>query len=368
MTPRTPSFLYFLECKINEHPFRLPGLYQPLGAIGVGGFGAVIAAENKTTHVPVCIKKLIVTKRLSHLQSMVAELSAMKQFKHHENLLGLDDAFICPYSASLDNIYLVTCKMDTDLYAIINTRQLQPDQIKFIIYQVFRGVLYLHDSKVSHNDLKPANILVNADLTVKVADFGLVLPFPAEPEAKLSYEGSAQPFDLAGTLNYLAPEIVMNSRTSGGEADCWALGLVFAEMLRGRISFYCDDWRELMKEIVFTLGAIREPELFARDEKMVAWIKTRRPCRKVAWDYLLPDVSAEELRLVKGLLTLNPLHRIALKDAIEDPYFAKLYRKKHRLQSNIVIEAELPSSKPAEQQCMLYQRKMFYDISKLHAN
>ena len=358
----------FFESKINDHPFRLPGLYQPLHAIGVGGFGAVIAATNNLTKNTVCIKKMQVRKRANLLEQMLSELSSMRQFEKHDNLLGLEHAFVCPYSSSLDSVYLVTSKMDTDLNEILRSTQLQPDQIKFIMYQVFRGVLYLHDSHISHNDIKPANILVNSDLSVKVADFGLVMPFPDEPTSKLTYPGCAKAFDLAGTLNFLPPEVLMNSRASGGETDCWALALVFAEMLGGRISFYSDDWRELIKEMLTTLGRIDNTELFARDQKMVDWIRCQRSCRKVAWDYLLPGASQEELDLVKQMLNMNPVHRITLSDAIEHPYFANLHRNQHRLQSNIVLNRGTGWHRPEEQRCLLYQKKIFHEISKVHGN
>jgi len=67
------------------------------------------------------------------------------------------------------DIYLIMEKMETDLHRIIKTQQeLTDDHYKFIIYQLLRGILFLHSANIVHRDIKPSNILINEDCIVKI--------------------------------------------------------------------------------------------------------------------------------------------------------------------------------------------------------
>ena len=63
---------------------------------------------------------------------------------------------------------MVTPLMDLDLGNIIKIQKLTDDQVKFIIYQIMRGLKYIHSSNVLHRDLKPSNILLNSNCDLKV--------------------------------------------------------------------------------------------------------------------------------------------------------------------------------------------------------
>ncbi len=64
--------------------------------------------------------------------------------------------------------------MDTDLHQVNRSKQvLSTEHKQYFIYQILRGLKYIHSSQVLHRDLKPSNILVNGNCTVKICDFGL---------------------------------------------------------------------------------------------------------------------------------------------------------------------------------------------------
>lgn len=63
--------------------------------------------------------------------------------------------------------------METDVHKVIRANILEPIHKKYIVYQILKGLKYLHSGSLIHRDLKPSNLLINSECKVKVADFGL---------------------------------------------------------------------------------------------------------------------------------------------------------------------------------------------------
>lgn len=96
----------------------------------------------------------------------------MRHFQH-ENILGLKDILPPhPSQPQLNSIYIVTDLMDTDLHQIIASKQgLGVRHYKYFIYQILRGLKYIHSANVLHRDLKPSNLLINSDCFLMICDF-----------------------------------------------------------------------------------------------------------------------------------------------------------------------------------------------------
>ena len=75
---------------------------------------------------------------------------------------------------NFQDVYIISELMETDLHRVIYSKQkLTPEHTRFFMYQIFRGLDYLHSANVIHRDLKPSNLLVNTNCDVKICDFGL---------------------------------------------------------------------------------------------------------------------------------------------------------------------------------------------------
>ena len=70
--------------------------------------------------------------------------------------------------------------METDLYKLLKTQRLSNDHICYFLYQILRGLKYIHSANVLHRDLKPSNLLLNTTCDLKICDFGLARV--ADPE------------------------------------------------------------------------------------------------------------------------------------------------------------------------------------------
>ena len=124
---------------------------------------------------------------------------------------------------------MVTPLMDLDLGNIIKIQKLTDDQVKFIIYQIMRGLKYIHSAGIIHRDLKPSNLAVNEDCDLKILDFGLARPTDAEMTGYVA------------TRWYRAPEIMLNWMHYSQTVDIWSVGCIMAELLTGRPLFPGDD-------------------------------------------------------------------------------------------------------------------------------
>ncbi|KAJ5283333.1 hypothetical protein N7505_001313 [Penicillium chrysogenum] len=99
---------------------------------------------------------------------MLREVRLLKQLKH-ENVIYLNDIFISPS----EDMYLATDLMATDLHILMKAKKLDDRFTQYFLYQIMRGLKYIHSAGVVHRDLKPSNILINENCDLKVCDFGL---------------------------------------------------------------------------------------------------------------------------------------------------------------------------------------------------
>ena len=71
--------------------------------------------------------------------------------------------------------YIVQCLMETDMYKLLKTQKLSNDHICYFLYQILRGLKYIHSANVLHRDLKPSNLLLNTTCDLKVSCSYLLL-------------------------------------------------------------------------------------------------------------------------------------------------------------------------------------------------
>jgi serine/threonine protein kinase len=117
--------------------------------------------------VPNAFDDLVDAKRI------LREIKLLKYFDH-ENIITLLDVPKPEGRTGYNDIYIVTDLMETDLHRVIYSRQeLTDEHIQYFLYQILRGVLYMHSAGVVHRDLKPSNILANKNCDLKICDLGL---------------------------------------------------------------------------------------------------------------------------------------------------------------------------------------------------
>lgn len=123
-------------------------------------------------------------------------------------------------------------------YIVANGRMSEPQARRFF-QQLISGIEYSHHLKIVHRDLKPENVLLDDDLNVKIADFGLSNEIKDGDFLKTS----------CGSPNYAAPEVIRGGLYTGPEIDVWSCGVILYVMLCGRLPFEDDDVQTLFTKI-----------------------------------------------------------------------------------------------------------------------
>ena len=158
--------------------FEIDEQYEIIEAMGQGAYGIVVAAKDLAAEDQednlVAIKKI--ERAFEHklfMQRTLRELKILRLLQH-ENIIGINTILKPPSKDNFEDIYLVSDLMETDLEGIIWSEQpLTDDHTQFFLYQILRGLKYIHSACILHRDLKPRNLLVNSNCDLKICDFGL---------------------------------------------------------------------------------------------------------------------------------------------------------------------------------------------------
>merc|ERR1719460_2618998 len=254
--------------------FTVDSRYVVQKFVGCGSYGVVCAAVD--THDPaqglVAIKKIgNVFKNETTAKRTLREIKLLLHLDH-ENVIGIRDLMIS--GADCADLYVVTALMDTDLHKVIRSPQPLSDQhVQYFLYQLLRGLKYIHSCSVLHRDLKPSNLLVNENCDLKITDFGLSRG--VNPSDCLDFLT-----EYVVTRWYRAPEIVLSSDTYTKAVDLWSCGCIFAELLGRRPLFPGSDHVNQLATILDVLG---------------------KPLRSI-----YPSASEEALELLGGMLCWDP--------------------------------------------------------------
>lgn len=222
--------------------------YQVLGYLSSGTYGRVYKAKevgtsNDTNSRVYAIKKFKTDRGGdAHMhrgisQSAIREIALNRELRH-ENIVWLREVMLEHRS-----IFLVFEYVEHDMLQIIHyhlsvlRKPLDGVMIKSLIWQLLRGIQYLHENWIMHRDLKPANILMTSQGVVKIGDLGLARIY-SDPMVSL-YSTDM----VVVTIWYRAPELLLGARHYTDGIDMWAIGCIWGELLALRPMFKGEEVR-----------------------------------------------------------------------------------------------------------------------------
>jgi len=190
-------------------------------SIGIGATSQVYKAEEKRSKKKLALKIIYPHFFRDHEDLVQAEIEVLSNFRHN-NIVRLVDAH-----CHKDVVMLVLDRALLSLDAFSATYKLPTIRIKSIMMQCLEGLRYMHGLGYVHNDVKMGNILIGANGTIKLTDFGNCSLISDAQEGKVRRRG---------TLEYLAPEIFIHKRWSD-KRDIWSLGLTCFRLVTGNLPF-----------------------------------------------------------------------------------------------------------------------------------
>ncbi|AAS54537.1 AGR048Cp [Eremothecium gossypii ATCC 10895] len=297
----------FYRTQIFGTVFEITNRYADLNPVGMGAFGLVCSAVDTYTQQPVAIKKIM--KPFSTAVLAKRTYRELKLLKHlrHENLICLEDIFLSP----LEDIYFVTELQGTDLHRLLQTRPLEKQFLQYFLYQILRGLKYVHSAGVIHRDLKPSNILINENCDLKICDFGL---------ARIQ---DPQMTGYVSTRYYRAPEIMLTWQKYNVEVDIWSAGCIFAEMIEGKPLFPGKDHVHQFSIITDLLGSPPKDVIDTICSENTLKFVTSLPHRDpVPFTERFKNLKPDAVDLLEKMLVFDPKKRITAGDALTHPYLA----------------------------------------------
>jgi eukaryotic-like serine/threonine-protein kinase len=210
---------------------RVIGKYVIKQKLGMGGWSIVYYGEHALLKMPVAIKML--------KHDMAMEPMFQTKFKNEAHIIArmIHPNIVRIYD--IDEMYRTSFIIMEYLEGLAlrsimdHMGALKPDLTAHYLMQVLKGLSYAHSKGIVHQDIKPANIFVLPDDTVKILDFGLACPPGTED------------FNLAGTVYYASPEQIEGSPVDV-RTDMYALGIMAFEMATGKRPYPEQDLGQLM--------------------------------------------------------------------------------------------------------------------------
>ncbi|XP_036961725.1 mitogen-activated protein kinase 12 isoform X1 [Acanthopagrus latus] len=338
----------YIRQEVNNTTWEVPERYQRLRQVGSGAYGTVCSAVDSRTRTKVAIKKLYRPFQ-SELFAKRAyrELRLLKHMKH-ENVIGLLDVFTADLSLDkLHDFYLVMPFMGTDLGKVLKLQRLSEEKIQYLVYQMLRGLKYIHSAGIIHRDLKPGNLAVNEDCELKVPRtnnnqtssnqciyhtcFLRVSKMYMSPGQILDF-GLARQADseMTGyvvTRWYRAPEVILSWMRYTQTVDIWSVGCIMAEMLQGKPLFKGSDHLDQLREIMKTTGTPTQEfisKLESEDAKR--YIESLPKMEKKDLRSVFSTANPQAVSVLQRMLLLDPENRVSAAEGLTLPYF-KEYRE-----------------------------------------
>ncbi|TDH71307.1 hypothetical protein CCR75_005725 [Bremia lactucae] len=343
-----------------RRPESLTDKYRILGKIGEGTYGMVFKAEANSAALlprpaaiglnavededPMTFAIKLVKSHKEGKNDVVLSSATVREIKllrelHHDNVVHLHDVHVDPREKTLALVFEYG---DHDLHDIIIQSKQKPlgeYTRKSLMYQILKGVDYMHDAWVMHRDMKPQNILVvghgRKRGQVKLADLGLARLYKEPIKALSDVER------VVVTLWYRAPELLLGAKHYTKAVDLWAVGCIFVELINTRELFCGKEvegsnapFQKDQLDKIFKVLGMPTPQSWEGLENLPEYNHVVQMGRerkypthselKNAVKVGVGRAGAALLDLLSRLLEYDPEIRITAKEALEHEYFKEI--------------------------------------------
>uniref|UniRef100_H3AW41 cyclin-dependent kinase n=1 Tax=Latimeria chalumnae TaxID=7897 RepID=H3AW41_LATCH len=294
--------------------FGTASSYLNLEKLGEGSYATVYKGISRINGHLVALKVIKMKAEEGVPFTAIREASLLKGLKH-ANIVLLHDII-----QTRETLTFVFEYVQTDLgqYMIQHPGGLHPHNVKLFLFQLLRGLAYIHHQQILHRDLKPQNLLISYLGELKLADFGL-----ARAKSIPSHTYSSE----VVTLWYRPPDVLLGATDYSTALDIWGAGCIFIEMLQGSPAFPgISDVTEQLEKIWTVLGIPTEetwPGVTELPNYKTEWFLPCKPQRlRTIWKRLGEVPKAEDM--TSKLLQCFPRDRLSADSALHHEYFSDI--------------------------------------------
>ena len=344
--PETGLTYIQLKARNDERIFgctTFKGHYREEKKLGQGTFGEVYKGIHLETQRQVAMKRIIVNveKDLFPITAQ-REITILRRLSH-KNIIKLIEMVYdhspedstsrssTPSNSQQNStvlnksFYMILPYMIADLSGVLHNPRINLTMcnIKNIMLQLLEGINYIHCEKFMHRDIKAANILIDHNGVLKLADFGLARMYYGAPP-NMIYPGGAgmgaKYTSVVVTRWYRAPELVLGDKQYTTAVDIWGIGCVFAE---------CFEKKPILQgtsdvdqgHVIFKLMGTPTEEDWELARYLPGAELTRTNYQETLTERFEKYLNSTGLDFLRKLLALDPYKRLTAMSAIHHPWF-----------------------------------------------
>lgn len=287
--------------------------FQKIEKIGEGTYGVVYKAREKKTGKIVALKKIRLENESEGIPpTTIREIILLKNLRH-STIISLEDVIY-----NNEKMYLVFEFIDMDLRQFLDKiygsdMVLQPHIVKKMAHQLVTSIFFCHTRNIFHRDLKPQNILVDANGNIKLADFGL---------GRLASIPLRVYTSEVVTLWYRPPELLLGAKYYDSSVDVWSAACIIAEIILLKPLFPGDSEIDQLFKIFKILGTPNNKTW--HNVETLQNFQKEFPKWKAMDLFEILDCEADLVNLISKMLTYDPLQRFSAQQALEHKYFKGL--------------------------------------------
>ena len=320
--------------------------------LGEGTYGSVYTAIDKASGQRVALKRVKLTGEGFEREGMpltsLREISLLRQLQH-PNIISLLDVVV---GSRADSVFLVFEFCAFDLARVIDTmgKPFAHGEVKWMMSELVHAVEYIHANLVIHRDIKMSNILLAADGTLKLCDFGLARGRCA---CGPGHSGDGEAYTpRVVTLWYRAPELLLGATRYGPAVDMWSVGCILGELLLHRPLLPASTEIAQLIAICDLIGTPSE-RIWPDVKELPLWSKVQLPAQPyndVAQTFakVRPGEAAIDL-LTYGLLTYDPKQRSSATETLKQRYFTSGVRSERPRSHAAFLKDEMPRASERQQ-------------------
>ena len=276
--------------------------------LGQGGMGVVYHATDRLFNKDIALKQVLVDSDAIDFSTSYGEddfkLSLAKEFKLSASLRHPNIVDVLEYGFDLDNIPYYTMEVLDQPETILDYALHQPISVRLeLLLQLLNAISYLHRRGIVHRDLKPANVLIEHG-QVKVLDFGLSVHHEHHSDQDDDEESDI----TAGTLAYMAPEVLMGQAPSIA-ADLYAIGVMGYEMIAGEHPFDVSNPGLLVNQVLTETPDVNQLDIDIELANVFKRLLQKEPESRYS---STEDVIEELEKLIQSTSSVN---RIAIRES-----------------------------------------------------